>query len=126
MRRGGQKRSREELLADPGHTVRITVNRQTDGIGAAAHPKDWPMATPWRLTDVRILSLSGDSMVLAGLEPMGACWEHRYERQAWWLRLVEPEAFEPGFPRQRGLTDGETKTDDGSSKGGISTPIGEG
>lgn len=126
MRRGGQKRSRDELLADPGHTVRITVNRQTDGIGATAHPADWPMAIPWRLSDVRILSLSGDSLVLAGLEPLGACWEHRYERQAWWLQWLEPGEVQPGVPRQRGLTGSEMKTDDGSSKGGICAPIGEG
>lgn len=125
VRRNGQKRSREELAADPGHTVRITINRQTDGIGAAAHRLDCPMSTPWRLSDVRIVSLSGDFMVLAGMEPVGACWENRYERQTWWLDLLGPEAFDPGFPRQRGLTVSETKTDDVSSKGGISTPIGE-
>lgn len=112
MRRGGQKRSRDELLADPGHTVRITVNRQTDGIGATAHPADWPMAIPWRLSDVRILSLSGDSLVLAGLEPLGACWEHRYERQAWWLRF-EPNANQATAPgHQPALTAPASKPDE--------------
>lgn len=125
MRRDGQKRPREEVQADPGHIVHVTINRQTDGIGAAAYSVVRSRAIPWKLQQVQIVSMTGDDIVLCGLQPIGACWENCFEPQAWWLRLSSSEETEPGIPRQRALTSGETKTDEGSSKGGISTPIGE-
>lgn len=87
MRRDGQKRPSEEVQADPGHIVHVTINRQTDGIGAAAYSVVRSRAIPWRLQQVQIVSMAGDSLMLIGKEPQGALWEQRFAAQAWWCRL---------------------------------------